>query len=281
MAPSSAWPHPHPGEEVGEPHHHSGMTADQIAQELANPISSVWSLQLQNNMTFLRGSPSHVYRGEFTSNLQPAMPFHLTDDWNLIMRPVFNFTSTPTVDSTGSFDRANGIGETSLISLLSPQKVKGGLLWGAGPTFIFPTTTRDDLSQRKYAAGPSAVFLKMSKKWVYGIFPQYWWSFSGSDKQGELSQGNLQYFLWRSMGNGWQVGMAPNITYDRKAKGSNAWTVPVGLGVQKVVKLGELPIKFTLEAQAMVIHPDDFGPRWNLRFAITPVIPALIKGNLF
>ena len=32
---------------------------DQIAQELANPISNIWSLQLQNNMTFLRGDPSH------------------------------------------------------------------------------------------------------------------------------------------------------------------------------------------------------------------------------
>jgi hypothetical protein len=194
---------------------------------------------------------------------------------------VFNFTSTPRVNSTGSWDRTSGIGQTSVIGLLSPQKAKGGLVWGAGPTFILPTTTRDDLSQRKYAIGPSAVALKMSKKWVVGLFPQYWWSFSGSDKQGEISQANIQYFVWRSLGKGWQVGTAPNISYNRKAKGSNAWTVPVGLGVQKTMKFGELPIRFTLEAQAMVIHPDDFGPRWNLRFAITPVIPGLIKGNLF
>ena len=75
--------------------------------------------------------------------------------------------------------------------------------------------------------------------------------------------------------------MSPNITYDRKADGGDAWTVPIGLGVTKTMKFGKLPVKFQLEGQAMVIHPDDFGPRWNLRFAITPVLPALIKGNLF
>ncbi len=81
--------------------------------------------------------------------------------------------------------------------------------------------------------------------------------------------------------NDGQLGTAPNVTYDRKASGPNAWTVPIGLGVQKTTKIGKRPIRFTLEGQAMVIHPDDFGPRWNIRFAITPVFSPLIKRNLF
>ena len=121
----------------------------------------------------------------------------------------------------------------------------------------------------------------MTPEWVYGIFPQYWWSFSGSDKRQSVSQANIQYFVWRSLGNGWQLGMSPNITYDRKAKGSNAWTVPIGLGVGKTMRVGKLPVKFQLETQYMVVHPDDFGPRWNIRFSITPVLPALIKRKLF
>ena len=31
----------------------------------------------------------------------------------------------------------------------------------------------------------------------------------------------------------------------------------------------------------MVVHPDDLGSRWNIRFSITPVIPAMIKKALF
>lgn len=264
------------------PEHHQGLSSDELNKQLANPISEVWSLTLENNMTFLRGGPSHSYRGQFTSTFEPAMPFHVTEDWNLIVRPTINFQSTPALDSGGGFDRANGIGQSTLVAVASPSKIgPSGVMWALGPTAILPTTTRDELSQRKYAIGPAAVAIKTTEWGLYGIFGQYWWSVSGSDKRREVSQANIQYFLWRSLGDGWQIGFSPNITYDRKASGSNAWTVPVGLGVSKLVHFGKLPVRFKLEGQAAVIHPDDFGQRWNIKFAITPVIPALVKGNLF
>lgn len=75
--------------------------------------------------------------------------------------------------------------------------------------------------------------------------------------------------------------MSPNITYNRKADGGDAWTVPVGLGVSRTVHMGNMPVKLALEGQSMVIHPNDYGPRWNIRFTITPVIPALVKKPLF
>lgn len=259
------------------PEEYEELSDDELAQQLVNPISNIWSLQLQNNMTLMRGS-KRSYRGLWTSNFQPAMPLHLTDRWNLIVRPVFNFTSTPAFDSSGDLDRATGIGQTALVTLLSPRH--GKKLWGVGPTYIIPTTTRDELSQRKFAIGPAAVWLNITKKWVYGIFPQYWWSVSGSNKRREVSQANIQYFLWRSLGDGWQIGTAPNITYNRKASGPNAWQVPIGLGVQKLVRFGELPFRFTFEVQHFVVHTDDFGPRWQIRFAITPVIPTLVRRNL-
>jgi hypothetical protein len=49
---------PHEGrahEGSGGPEHHEGVSADDLAQKLANPVSNIWSLQLQNNMTFLSG----------------------------------------------------------------------------------------------------------------------------------------------------------------------------------------------------------------------------------
>ena len=62
----------------------------------------------------------------------------------------------------------------------------------------------------------------------------------------------------------------------------NVWTVPLGLGLGKVVKLGgKLPVKFQVAAQYMVVRPAHTGQEWNLQFVITPVIPKLIKGTLF
>jgi hypothetical protein len=42
-----------------------------------------------------------------------------------------------------------------------------------------------------------------------------------------------------------------------------------------------LPVKFQVEVDYMVVHPDDFGQHWGVRFNITPVLPELFKGTLF
>ncbi len=39
------------------------------------------------------------------------------------VRRVFSFVNTPTLESSGSFDRISGVGETSVIALLSPARV--------------------------------------------------------------------------------------------------------------------------------------------------------------
>jgi len=60
----------------------------------------------------------------------------------------------------------------------------------------------------------------------------------------------------------------------------NAWTVPVGLQVAKVVKLGPLPVRFALAGQYMVVNPREFGQKWNIQLVIAPVLPKLVRGNL-
>jgi hypothetical protein len=40
-------------------------------------------------------------------------------------------------------------------------------------------------------------------------------------------------------------------------------------------------VKFQVQGQYMPVNPSVFGQRWNIQVSITPVIPKLIKGNLF
>ena len=56
--------------------------------------------------------------------------------------------------------------------------------------------------------------------------------------------------------------------------------MPVGVGVGKVMKLGQLHVKFWLALQYMPVHPRD-GQEWDVQFEIIPVLPKLIKGTLF
>src|SRR5215472_15597376 len=42
-----------------------------------------------------------------------------------------------------------------------------------------------------------------------------------------------------------------------KASAGDVWTVPIGLNVGKVVKLGRLPVKFEPGLQYMPVHPQN------------------------
>ena len=68
---------------------------------------------------------------------------------------------------------------------------------------------------------------------------------------------------------------------DWTAPSPDVWTVPIGLGLGKVVKFGRLPAKIQLAVQYMPVHPRISGQEWNVQVQITPVIPKLIKGVLF
>jgi hypothetical protein len=42
------------------------------------------------------------------------------------------------------------------------------VLWGVGPTFVFPTASDDALGQGKCQVGPAAVGLYLGKQWIFG-----------------------------------------------------------------------------------------------------------------
>ena len=75
---------------------------DEINKKLANPISSIWALQFQEN-TYWLNKPE---RNSINLQFQPVLPLALTDDWNLITRPVFQvMNSSPYVNKSGNFHR--------------------------------------------------------------------------------------------------------------------------------------------------------------------------------
>jgi hypothetical protein len=259
-----------------------GESLAEVGAQLANPVSSVWSIVFQNNFTFLKGEPSEKTRFLYNLNFQPVLPVPLTQNWNLITRPVFPLIfGQPVSDPETGFHGKSGLGDIVMVNLLSPNK-PSGFLWGVGPTWIFPTATNDNLGQEKWQVGPAAVGLYLSKDWIFGAFPQQWWSFAGKNDRPDTSQMNIQYFVWRLLPGAWQVGTgAPNITINWKADDDDKVNLPIGLGVAKTVKLGKLPVKLQLEGSYSAVHEDILGQRWNIRFTVTPVIPRLISNAIF
>src|SRR6516162_1071037 len=253
-----------------------GKSASELNRQLTNPVSSLWSIANQfNNFELNNGHWSNNW------NFQPVLPLSLTKDWNLITRPVmpfYNIVPHPTV--SGEWERDAGLGDLALVELLSPAN-SGNWVLGAGPTAIFPTATSPFTGQRKWQLGPTVVVGYLTKQYFIGVFPQQWWSIGGEHGRPDTNQMNLQPIATIFFGEGWSFGYSGNILADWTAPSPDVWTVPIGLGLGKVVKFGRLPVKFTLAVQYMPVHPREFGQEWNVQVQITPVLPKLIKGTLF
>jgi hypothetical protein len=250
--------------------------ADKLAQMLANPVANLWSLTFQFNNFELTND-----RWNNNLNFQPVLPIGLTDDLNLITRPVIQvYNSVPVTNAAGQETRATAFGDWVQLELVSPVH-SGNWLLGVGPTFIFPTATSYFTGQGKWQAGPAVVLAYMTKKFILGAFPQQWWSFAGDPTRPDTSQMNLQPIAGLFFPGGWNVGYSGNILVNWKAPSNNRWTVPIGLGGGKVVKFGRLPVKIQLAGQYMVTRPEPVGQRWNVQILLTPVLPKLIKGTLF
>lgn len=250
--------------------------ANELAKELANPVANLWSLQFQfNNFELTNG------QWNYNLNFQPVMPVSLTKDINLITRPVIQvYNSVPFSSSSGADERTTNFGDWTQLELFSPAN-SGEWLLGAGPTFIFPTAGSVYTGQGKWQVGPALVVAYMTKKFIVGVFPQQWWSYAGDPSRPSTSQMNLQPIFSLFFDGGWNVGYSGNITANWEAPSNNRWTVPIGIGVGKVLKLGRLPVKVGLAGQYMVKQPDPVGQKWNIQILLTPVLPKLIKGTLF
>jgi hypothetical protein len=150
-----------------------------------------------------------------------------------------------------------------------------------GPTWLFPTGSRDEFTRKQWGVGPAFVLGYKTKDWTAGIFPQYTWGFGGwnDEDEGEpdASYFSMLYFFIYNLPNSWQIGLNPTISYDDNATSGNKWNVPVGLFASKMTKIGKLPVKVQLGVEYSVVSQDDFGQRAQFKLNVIPVIPSLIK----
>jgi len=265
-----------PNESIGTPEGSSStLSASELAKEITNPVTSLWQLQLQSNNVELES-------GESLNALyfQPVLPVSLNDRMNLITRPVINlYERVPRLSATGGIEHTTAFGDMIVAQVLSPVG-KEPWIFGAGVTWILPTAGSDLTGQGKWQLGPAIGGGYITNKFMIAALLQQWSSIGGDEDRPDTSQMNLLPLIYRYFGKGWSVGYSGSILADFKAPHDEAWTVPIGVSVGKIVMVGKLPMQVQFAYQHFAERPTG-GPKWNVQLQVTPVIPRLINKPLF
>ena len=184
------------------------------------------------------------------SNLlfQPLISLRLTEKQGLIVRPMVPIVnSIPHFDQSGQNQRSAGFGDTVLAFALPRSLLGGRLMVAAGPTFIFPTASKDLLSQDTWQLGPDAGAVLLGKQFIAYAFMQQWFKIGGDGRDTNQMSGTFNFtYLFA---NGWTIGTQPQLSVDWKARGGERGTFGMGPQVGKMCKCGGLPTLFQLQVQ--------------------------------
>src|SRR5208282_4845482 len=132
----------------------AAVNTDALRNAAQNPVANLISVPIQENWNFGIGPAD---RTQNVMNIQPVIPISLSEKWNLITRwitPVI-YQPLPVPLPSGQLEQQTGVyglGDINPSFFLSPKKSK--VIWGVGPTFVFPTATNTTyLGQGKLSVG--------------------------------------------------------------------------------------------------------------------------------
>ena len=283
-------------------------TLAQMSALMDNPLGNVAMLFNQYDSYHLRNDANgkDAIQGNFMGIFQ--FPKGINEDWNLINRIVYNIPSVPLdqdkIDDLGTGSpgtppgsihpgppgalidladgRTTGFGDMYSVGLFSrkePIRLDSGakVVWGLGFDLGLPTATEDVLGTGKWTAGPSALGVYLGKKWKAGALLQQYWDYAGDADRDDVNMPNLQDLVYDSLNDTTSIGAAPNIIANWEESGGDRFTVPVGIGINKTINIGKVPVRFGVEAMYSVHRPDNIpGTRWDFRFYVIPAVPSAL-----
>ena len=244
----------------------SGDNAD-LAQELTNPIADIMTIPIQ--MNFDNDIGVNDEGSKITTNVQPVIPFEFNSDWNIITRTIFPIISQDKIyPGSGS---QFGLGDITEQLFFSPKKpTSGGIIWGAGAIFIFPTATDSKLGTKKWSLGPAGVAITMRGPWTLGALGNHAWSIAGDSDRPDISNTFLQPFVAYTWPNAWTAAVQSESNYNWKSK---KWSIPVNVAASKLVFLGKLPVSVQAGVGYWLESPDTGPEGIRYRLQANIVLP--------
>jgi hypothetical protein len=232
-----------------------------LAKQLQNPLGNLIIIPFQNNTDLNVGRDKGTVDN---LNIQPVIPIHVSEDWNVITRVVLPLVWSPTLQPAKSVPF--GTGPTAFSMFLSPANAVDGWVWGFGPSVLLPTSSNRSLGSNVWGMGPAFAVVKTAGPVVAGALVSDVFSLGGTSGRGGTYYRvfTANPFFNYNFDNGWFVASVPTITSVQTSAGER-WTVPVGAEIGRVVWIGgRLPVALVLGTYYNAVRPQ-FGATWQLR----------------
>lgn len=240
------------------------LSKEELVKKAQNPIANLISIPFLNSTNF--GVGPNGDRTQNVLNIQPVIPLF---EGRLITRTILAIPTNPDF-SEGSGSKT-GFGDVLFSAFYAPKSKN--ITWGVGPAISFPTGSAN-FGSGKWAVGPSLIVLAMPGKWVVGGLINNIWSFAGDEMRQDVNYLTFQPFVNYNFPK-FYLTYSPIITNNWEAESGNQLTLPVGMGIGKLVKFGKLPVNLNANYFYNVVTPDN-GPDWQLRVLAAILLPTSI-----
>jgi len=264
QAPAPAASAPVAGQDAPADPYAAPGSPEELALQLANPVASLISLPMQNNIDYGIGlTDTHRY----TLNVQPVIPFSLNADWNLITRTIMPIVSAGS--PAPGVEGATGFGDIVQSFFFSPQRPVGGMIIGVGPALMYATATDDILGTGKWAAGPTVVVLRQTGPLTVGALVNHLKAYAGDDARSDVNATFINPFLTYLTRTKTTFAVSPELTYDWEG---SQWIAPINFTVSQLLLVGRRPISVFAGVRVYADAPP-LGPEWGVRFGVTLLFP--------
>lgn len=239
-------------QEQSSPGANEGGSAESAAAAQANnPLANFTAFNLHNYYIPELSGPVDETANSFI--LRYAKPL---GKW--LMRASLPFNRTP----TGINTTQSGLGDFDVFFAYLFDTGNPARSFGIGPQIVLPTATDDATGTGKYQAGLAAVYFDASSAlFQWGGLVTYRTDVGGDSDRASTSLLATQPFYFVQMGGGYYLRGAPIWAFDLE---NDTYHVPVGLGLGRVFKSGDIVFNAFAEPQFTILSKGEGQPQFQL-----------------
>jgi len=230
---------------------YSQKTDENALKQANNPLANMVAFNIQNYyMSSLYGLANQSAN---TAWLRFAMP-----TGRILWRASLPISTVP----RGELDPKSGLGDFNVFAAYLISDPSSSTQFGIGPLLAAPTATDDLLGSGKWQLGGALVYFNANSPQVqFGGLVTWQASVAGDDNRANTNLFVLQPFGFWQLGGGTYIRTAPLWVFNIE---TGDYNVPFGLGIGKVIKVGNIVYNIFIEPQYTILHEGIGQPEFQI-----------------